>query len=189
MLEDDADGSLRRIVTAAQGGDLDAWERLYRRGYPRLYAYARRRVSDDASADDAVSETMTRAVLKIDGFAWRGGGFDAWMYGILRNVLLEQGRRDRRDLPVAELDLGTGSDELEPHTVHARAEEGDQVRAAYAKLSDDDREILDLRVIAELSADEVAEMLGKKAGTVRMAQSRALDRLRSHLHTVGGGQR
>jgi RNA polymerase sigma-70 factor (ECF subfamily) len=51
-------------------------------------------------------------------------------------------------------------------------------------LSDDDRELLDLRVVGGLSADEVASVLGKQPGAVRMAQSRALDRLRGHFQEI-----
>ena len=124
---------------------------------------------------------MARAVQKIDRFTWTGGGFDAWLYGILRNVLLEQGRKARRARPSGDLDPGPGPIELEPDAIQERVERGDEVRAAYGLLSADDREILDLRVIGELSADAVAAVVGKRAGAVRMAQSRALDRLRAHL--------
>ena len=58
------------------------------------------------------------------------------------------------------------------------------MREAYTRLSDDDREVLDLRVVAGLSADEVAAVLGKQPGAVRMAQSRALERLRQHFGEV-----
>ena len=57
--------------------------------------------------------------------------------------------------------------------------------AAFDLLSPDDREVLELRVIGEFSSDEVAEVLGKKPGTVRMAQARALERLREHLEVSG----
>ena len=53
--------------------------------------------------------------------------------------------------------------------------------AAFEQLSEDDREVLELRVVGDLSSDEVAEVIGKKPGTVRMAQARALDRLRTLL--------
>jgi DNA-directed RNA polymerase specialized sigma24 family protein len=65
---------------------------LYRRAYPRLFAYARRRSPHGDAADDAVSDTMTRALVRIDSFAWRGEGFDAWLYGIL----LERARAGAR---------------------------------------------------------------------------------------------
>ena len=60
-------------------------------------------------------------------------------------------------------------------------EEAADLRAAFAALPAADREVLALRVIAGLSADDVARVLGKRAGAVRMAQSRALGKLRSAL--------
>ena len=53
------------------------------------------------------------------------------------------------------------------------------VRAAFAKLGPADQEVLELRIMAGLSADEVAQTLGKRPGAVRMAQNRALGRLRA----------
>ena len=66
------------------------------------------------------------------------------------------------------------------------AEEAAAVRRAFALLSDDDRELLELRVVAGLSAEESAGVLGRRPGAVRMAQSRALSRLRRHLEEVEG---
>ncbi|CAN5874398.1 hypothetical protein BH23ACT10_BH23ACT10_37040 [soil metagenome] len=78
---------LRQQVSDA-GGDPDAWEALYRRVYPKLFAYARRRLPSDSVADDAVSESMSRAIARIGGFRWKGGGFDAWVYGITRKGVI-----------------------------------------------------------------------------------------------------
>jgi RNA polymerase sigma-70 factor (ECF subfamily) len=59
------------------------------------------------------------------------------------------------------------------------AEEAAALRAAFCRLSDEDREVLELRVVAGLSSDQTAEVLGKRPGAVRMAQARALERLRA----------
>lgn len=58
------------------------------------------------------------------------------------------------------------------------------MRAAFAKLSKADRELLELRVVAGLSSEDAAAALGKKPGAVRMAQARALEKLRAHLEGV-----
>jgi len=60
------------------------------------------------------------------------------------------------------------------------------MRAAFALLSADERELLELRVVGGLSAEEVAAALGKRAGAVRTAQYRALAHLRRILETEGG---
>ena len=57
---------VRALVARAATGDPDAWEAVYRRSYARLFAYARRRMPSDHAADDAVSETMVRALNRIN---------------------------------------------------------------------------------------------------------------------------
>ncbi len=166
------------LVARARTGDADAWEALYRRAYPMLLAYARRRL-DPEGARDAVSEAMARAVARIDRFTWAAGGFDAWLFGILRHVVLDAQRAQSRfsqDLPAEDESLAPG-----PLDHVLGAEQAAALRAAWKKLSAFDQEVLELRVVAGLSADEVASVIGKRAGAVRMAQSRALDRLREIL--------
>jgi len=172
------------LVDRARQGDRDAWEALYRGVYPRLLAYAMRRLDSDA-AREAVSETMARAVANIQRYRPISGtgGFDGWLFGICRHVVLDAQRAAGRRgyaVPhesVSHVDLAEGL---------VSAEEAAAVRQAFALLSDDDRELLELRVIAGLSAEETAAAVGRRPGTVRMAQSRALSRLRRHLQTVEG---
>ena len=73
--------SVHALVVLAHDGDDVAWELLFRRSYPRLLAYATRRLPTAEMAKDAVSETITRAVANIDRLRFDGGGFDAWLYG------------------------------------------------------------------------------------------------------------
>jgi RNA polymerase sigma-70 factor, ECF subfamily len=173
------DQRLRATVDRARSGDAAAWEELYRGAYPRLLGYARRRLDGDASPEDAVLETMTRALERIDRFQWRDGGFDAWLFGILRLVVLEHRRADRRARPVERLPDVPAPSENGPAEVAERRERRGLMRRAFARLSDGDRELLELRVVAELSADEVARVVGKRPGAVRMGQARALQRLRA----------
>lgn len=181
---------LRRQVRAAAGGDPDAWEALYRRVYPKLFAYARRRLSNDVAADDAVSEAMSRAISEIHAFRWQGGGFDAWMYGITRNVVLETYRNERRSSPVDEIPepattvLGGGTSGRDPAEVVDERASRDALRQAFARLSATDQEVLELRVVGELSSDEVAVVTGRRSGAVRTAQSRAIQRLRRLMEEV-----
>jgi RNA polymerase sigma-70 factor, ECF subfamily len=172
--------------------DPDAWEALYRSMYTRLYAYARRRLSDDHAANDAVSETMARALDRIDGFQPYGAGLPGWLYGILRNVLRESYRAGARTtVPGLDDDDPAYDDdwvghELDPLSYVLADERAKDVRAAFRRLSSADRELLELRVVGGLNADDVALALGKRAGAVRMAQSRALARLRDELEEVSG---
>ena len=170
------------LVRDARQGDGGAWEALYRRAYPRLLAYARRRLPSDDAARDAVSETMARAVRSIGTFRDDGNGFDAWLSGILRHVVLDAQRAaGRRPVAAVAAVPDVASTAAGPEDELVAGFDAASVRAAFARLDDADRELLELRVVLGLSSDEVASVLGKRAGAVRMAQSRALDRLRAHL--------
>jgi RNA polymerase sigma-70 factor (ECF subfamily) len=167
------------LVARARRGDADAWEALYRRIHPQLVAYAGRRLDPEA-ARDAVSEAMARAVARIDRFTWEGGGFDAWIFGILRHVVIDAQRAAKHRVPV-EAEDEPPSGEPGPLDLLLGAERCSAVRAAFSRLSAFDQEVLELRVVAGLSSDEVAQVVGKRSGAVRMAQARALERLRELL--------
>lgn len=166
----------RQLAQGARDGDPLAWERLYRNVYPRLHAYAVMRAGVGV-AEDLVNETMTRAVGAIGKFKWDRGGFDAWLFGILRRVCLEHHRKQKSADRVRDLDMWVSF--AEPGEALEREVEADALRRAFATLDDSDRDILALRLISGLSADEVARIVGKTPGAVRTAQSRALASLRS----------
>ena len=171
---------LKALVERARQVDPDAWEAIYRHAYARLHSYARRRLADDHQADDAVSEAMARAIDRIDDFTWSGAGLDAWLFGILRNVVRETYRHGSRHPLVDVTERAPVIDVAAGPAARLVAEEtADEVRAAFARLPEDDREVLELRLVQRLDAASVGEILGRGAGAIRMAQSRALDRLRA----------
>lgn len=163
--------ALRVLVDRPVERDPDAWEELYRRSYRRLFGFARRRLFDHRAAEDAVRETMARALDNIDRFTWQGAGFDAWLYGIARNVLLEHARTRHRTVSLVEEDRATPDRGQEEHAV-ASAETA-AMRHAFDRLSPDDRELLKLRVQGGLSSEDVGLLLGKRPGAVRMCTSAA----------------
>lgn len=169
-------GEVRALVGRACHGDEQAWEVLFRRSYPRLLAYAMRRLPTKELAKDAVGEAMIRAVAHIDRLRHDGGGFDAWMYGILRHVVIDAQRGLSRERPGLVPDFA--DDRTGPADWALAREDAEEVSAAFQRLRRSDQELLELRVVAGLSADEVAAVLGRRPGAIRMAQSRALGRLR-----------
>ncbi|MCU1370674.1 MAG: polymerase sigma-70 factor [Ilumatobacteraceae bacterium] len=172
-------------MTGTRSGDEDAWEAVYRRVYRGLFAYSRRRVPDDHAADDVVAEVMARAIAGADRFAPDDPGIDGWLFGICRNVLQERWRSQQRDARWA--DIGPSLvpvDDDGPLDQVLHHEERTRLVTAFARLKPEERDVLELRVAAGLDADAVAGVLGKRPGTVRMAQARALTRLRTFLEEV-----
>jgi RNA polymerase sigma-70 factor (ECF subfamily) len=170
---------VRETVDRALHGDADAWEALYVRLRPRLFAMSLRQLGNREDADDAVATAMLRAVQAASSFRWRDAGFDAWIFRICRNVIIDMLRsRSRRAV------LPAGEAGPEPASVEERmvlADEHAAVRRALERLPADERELLELRVVGGLSSEEVAYVLGMRPGAVRTAQSRALTRMRTYL--------
>lgn len=170
----------REFLDGVRAGDPDSWDEVLRRLYPRLRAFGARRVAPD-EVDDIVSETMTRAVTNIGRFHGEEGALDGWLFGIARNVAADHQRRLRRfrrtDRHRVDIAPTSPDEALLLDSDHA------SVRAAFDKLSPTERDVLELRVIGGLSAEQTALALGKRAGAVRVAQSRALAHLRRLLDT------
>ncbi|MHB2029586.1 MAG: RNA polymerase sigma factor [Acidimicrobiales bacterium] len=155
--------------------DPHTWEALHERVYPVMMNYALRRLSNVELAHDAVAEAMVRVVATRERLV-HAVSPEAWCIGVLRHVVADVHRhayreRDKNVEPPNTINLEVG-ERLELDAEHQA------VRTAFERLDESDRDVLQLRVIAGLSSEEVAEVLETSPGAVRMAQSRALDRLR-----------
>jgi RNA polymerase sigma-70 factor, ECF subfamily len=146
-----------------------------------MLAYAERRLGHGEIARDAVSEALARTVKTIARMEELDVTPEAWCFGILRHVVADSQRHFYRDRAVVEPYQDNSPD---PTANLELSVEHESVRRAFALLNDSDRELLELRVVAGLSSDEVAKMLSMRPSAVRMAQMRALEKLRSLMMEV-----
>jgi RNA polymerase sigma-70 factor (ECF subfamily) len=161
--------------------DPATWESFYERVYPVMLAYSERRLGRGEAARDAVSEALARTVKTVARMEELDATPEAWCFGILRHVIVDNQRHLYRDRMVVEPFNDNSPDPTVSFDVNA---EHDSVRRAFAQLNDADRELLELRVVAGLSSDEVAKLLSMRPSAVRMAQMRALEKLRSLMMEV-----
>lgn len=123
-------------------------------------------------ADDLVQAACERALANEDSFA-PGTRFDAWMFRILRNLWIDQLRRQRTAGPIEDISVRhdiPGDDGV--LTIEAKSELG-AVASAIDQLSDDQREVLLLVCVEDLSYADTAELLGIPIGTVMSRLARA----------------
>ena len=147
-------------------------ERLYREIGPGIRAYLRRRMRDPELADELLQETFLIATRDASSLE-AAGSQRAWLLGIARNLFREQMRKQvrRRTVELPE-DLATTAATKEDHRL-------DLIRSAIGKLSEQQREVLELRLKDDLRYADIAEMLDIPIGTVRSRLHHALRRLRS----------
>lgn len=140
---------------------------------PRLRRYARALAGDRADADDLVQDTVERGWAQLA--AWQpGSDMRAWLFSIMHNVRIDQGRR--RKVPTELLD-----DDTPQPAAPERASAGLELRdvdAALRLLPEEHREILLLVGLEEMRYEDVALTLGLPVGTVMSRLSRAREKLR-----------
>jgi RNA polymerase sigma factor (sigma-70 family) len=142
---------------------------------PRLRRYARALAGDRASADDLVQDTLERAWAKLHLYR-RGTDLRAWLFTVMHNVHVNKVRALRATDPL----------EDEMPELAQRAPQGDALLVrdldrAVARLPADQRAVLLLVTLEEMSYDEVARTLGIPIGTVMSRLSRARDKLRAMM--------
>jgi RNA polymerase sigma-70 factor (ECF subfamily) len=169
------------VVDAARRGERRAWEAAYRVYGKGLMGFLVLRLGDVEDAAEALSETFLRGLEKVSGFRGDANAFRAWLYRIARNVATDRLRSRSRLQPVTDQAEATDPSVPGPDEGVISSEDAAEVREAFAALPDDDREVLWLRVCAGLSAAEVGDIVGKRAGAVRMQQLRALETLARKL--------
>ena len=140
---------------------------------PRLRRYARALTGDHAAADDLVQDTLERAWAKLHLYR-RGTDLRAWLFTVMHNVYVNQLRAAR---PVAQLD-----EDMPELSQPGRESDGLELRdldLAIRRLPPDQREVLLLVVLEDMSYDEAAGTLGIPIGTVMSRLSRAREKLRA----------
>jgi RNA polymerase sigma-70 factor (ECF subfamily) len=140
---------------------------------PRLRRYARALVGDRAAADDLVQDTLERAWAKLHLFR-QGSDLRAWLFTVMHNVHVNQ-IRSRREL----LTLDAEALELPVRAAHEASLEARDVERALLRLPVEQREVLLLVVLEDLSYEEAAAALGIPIGTVMSRLSRGREKLRA----------
>lgn len=180
----DEEDELVTLVPLAAEGDARALRRVIAIVHPRVLRYARARIGGGRmpTAEDVAQEICLAVATSIDRYVDTGRPFMAFVYGIAFNKVADAHRsmvRDKttptEDVPDQEVQAFT------PEDAAVVADGSNEVRALLDSLSDKARDIVILRVFVGLSAEETAEVVGSTPGAVRVAQHRALSKLREQL--------
>ena len=168
----------RSDVELLARADPAAFAELYRRHVQAVHAWFRRRL--EWAAADLTAETFARAWLSRRRFRdRRGGSALPWLLGIAGNVLRESARRDRIETR-ARQKLGLPTDlarEDGYERVEARLSPRRALALAFDDLPEHERRAVELRVVQDLSYDEVAEQLSIRPAAARLRVSRGLRRI------------
>jgi RNA polymerase sigma-70 factor, ECF subfamily len=177
---------LDAVVAEAVAGNRDALREVLETIRPIVVRYCRARVGtaerSGLSADDVAQEVCLAAMTALPRYKDQGRPFLAFVYGIAAHKVADAHRalaRNRSE-PTGEVPERFAA-EPGPEQLALEAESNARINALLQVLPEKQREILILRVVVGLSAEETAVAVGSSPGAVRVAQHRALARLRSEI--------
>ncbi len=179
-MDDAAD--FEAVLAAAQSGQDWAVAVLFRDLQPRLLRFLRSQ--EPRVADDLAAETWLAIATGLASFTGDEGGFRAWVFTIARRRIIEHRRRSgrrRTDVTADEVFAALPATDLPDRQALERLAASDAVALITSLLSPEQAEVVLLRVLAELPAAEVAEIVGRNENWVRVTQHRALRKLASHF--------
>ena len=166
------------VLTAARAGADWAWERIYRQFAPSVVGYLR--AQGAAEPEDVAGEVFVQVVRDIERFSGDERDFRAWLFTIVhRRLIDEHRRRGRRPLtPVEPATLARLAPEGGDVSEEAMARvAGERVRAILAELPPDQQTVLLLRIVGDMTIEEIAGAVGKRVGAVKALQRRGLRRI------------
>jgi RNA polymerase sigma-70 factor (ECF subfamily) len=170
------------LLAAARAGDDRAMRVLFEALHPRLVRFLR--ANEPRLADDLAGEVWMAVARGLATFEGDAAGFRAWVFSIARRRMADhrrQGiRRDTHVVDASTLERLAGRDDP-AEEVTTRVSGQDAAELVLGILPPDQAEVVLLRVLADLSVDEVAEVMGRNANWVRVTQHRALRRLAERL--------
>ena len=190
--------SLAGLGSAAFCAQADParFEALYRKYVAQVYSFALYELRDRHEAEDVTERTFMLALSGLSSFEERADPADGdastfriWLFRIARNAVANQKRSARRR-PVAPLEAAAGL--ADPFDVSHAAAVRDEARVAWeavGRLPDDRRRAIVLRFVEEMSAAEIAGVLGRTEGAVRVLLHRALRSVAADLRRIDAAAR
>jgi len=165
------------LVERCRGGDDLAWEALVRSYQSRVYSVALHYLRDREEAKDIAQDVFVRVYRNLGTFENREENFLPWILSLTRNACIDRLRRMkvRPAVPAVAVEDGPDTPDERPTPEQAviASREGRLVRRAIARLSDDHREMIQLREIQGLELRQISEMLALPIGTVKSRSMRA----------------
>jgi RNA polymerase sigma-70 factor (ECF subfamily) len=170
-----------KLIKSAVKGDASAFGQLYDHYQPMIYRFVAVKVSRREEAEDITHQVFMSAWLNVKSYQHRGHPFSSWLYQIARNQVIDFYRSRRSDTPIDAIDpeyfaVATSAEFAIPMKLEVEA-----VRQAMKKLKPEYEDVIILRFIEDLSLKEVAGVLGKTEGAVKLMQHRAMRELKKIL--------
>jgi RNA polymerase sigma-70 factor (ECF subfamily) len=176
------DRSELQIIKACQSGQMEQFVYLYDAYVERIYKFLYFRTFHQEFAEDLTSQVFLQAMSKLKSYKESRGTFQAWLYQIARNLLIDEYRKRKpTDNIEAHMNLASNIN-LENETQGKLSNEA--LYKLIKTLPEEAQELIAMRLWQELSYAEIAQATGKTEGSLKMQFSRIINKLQQHAHLL-----
>ena len=169
------------LIKKAQDGDSQAFGQIYDFYLPKIYRFVFIKVSNRGEAEDLTQEIFLSAWQNIKGFQFQGFSISSWLYRIAYNEVIDFYRTRKQHETIEALPEDILAELPKTDQNLDRALEIKKIKIVIQKLESDQQNVLIMKFVDELSNKEIAQVLDKSEGAIRVIQHRALKQLKSYL--------
>jgi RNA polymerase sigma-70 factor (ECF subfamily) len=182
---DDTRAELASVLERARAGSDVAFEAVFHELAPAVAGYLR--LNGVSEVDELTNEVFAQVHRGLHRFSGDWAGFRSWVFTIAHHRMVDDARRARRRPPIAlaEVSEEAATGDVESEALDVLSDE--RLHRLLSILSEDQRQVLLLRIVADLPLEEAAVTIGKTVGAVKSLQHRALASLRRALEQEGVG--
>ncbi len=172
----------KNLIEKAIKGEASAFGLLYDKYQPQIYRFIYLKVGLREEAEDLTHQVFLKSWQNIENFNFQGFPFSSWLYSVARHQVIDFYRTKKTSIVLEEI--------VELKTNDPSAEEAldsevilEKVKKAIAQLGDEQQDVIILRFIEDFSLQEVASILDKTEGAVKLLQHRGIKNLRKILNS------
>ncbi|MDP2856328.1 MAG: RNA polymerase sigma factor [bacterium] len=170
---------IRQLIKKAKKGDAEAFGLIYDHFLDRIYRFIYLKVTNREETQDLAQQAFMKAWEAINRFEDEGLPFSSWLYRIARNLVIDFYRVQKKNISLDESIGVMHPDDLEEQML--KSQEQEEVKRALSDLTDEQRDIIVLRFVDDLSYKEIGKITKKNPAALRILQHRALNKLRKSV--------
>ncbi len=177
-----------RLIKEAQSGKAEAFGKLYDDHISRIYRFILLKVSRKTDAEDITHQVFLSAWQNIRSYKIQGNPFSSWLYKIAHNAVIDFYRTQKKDVSIELVSEDSFAHLPELEEEVDKGMRLIEIRHALAQLKEDEQSALIMKFVDELSNKEIADILKKTEGAVRVMQHRALKQLKKIINESGNAK-
>jgi len=171
------------IIKRAIQGEASAFGLLYDKYQPQIYRFIYFKVGHREEAEDLTHQVFLKSWQNINDYNFLGFPFSSWLYSVARHQIIDYYRTKKVNIAIEEIsELKTENLDPDISDIIDKNFDIERIKKSIGQLKDEQQDVIILRFIEDFSLQEIASILSKTEGAVKLLQHRAINNLKKALN-------